>query len=371
MLMIRHLAAVAVLTVGGVHAAAPEPVPERLDDREFWALVTSLSEPGGYFRSDNFISNEGELQYPIPELQRSIPKGRAYVGVGPEQNLTYIAALEPSIAFIVDIRRQNLVQHLMLKALMETSPDRATFLSRLFARPRPEGLDSTSTVTALMEAFAKVAADSSLHHRTREEVERHLTVTRGWPLSPEDLESLRYVSSAFAQAGVDITYSFGQMGNGRFGGWMPTLAEMMTETDASGEPRAYLASEALFGKVRELHRRNLIVPVVGDFGGQQALRAVASWLRAHDALLGVFYASNVEQYLFQDGSAAARFYDNLGTFPTDSASTFIRSVAGRAWVPLRNPRSRLAQITMPVDAMLRAIREGRVANYVELVLLRP
>src|SRR5688572_27421327 len=135
---------------------APGTLPDRLDDAAFWKLVTESSEPGGYFRSDNFISNEGELQYVIPELKRVIPRGRAYVGVGPEQNLTYIVALEPGIAFIVDIRRQNMVQHLLFKALMETSPDRATYLSRLLSRPRPPGLDSNSTATGLMEAYSTV-----------------------------------------------------------------------------------------------------------------------------------------------------------------------------------------------------------------------
>jgi hypothetical protein len=160
------------------------------------------------------------------------------------------------------------------------------------------------------------------------------------------------------------------MNGSRFGGWMPTLAQMMTETDAEGVPRGYLASEELYGRVRDLQLRNLLVPVVGDFGGDKALRAVASWLRSHDATVGVFYASNVEQYLFQQGDAAVRFFDNLGTFPTDSASTFVRSATGRGWVPMRNPRSRMAQLTMPIDKMLKAIREGRVANYAELVMLQ-
>lgn len=367
----RTLAAVAVLSIGAAHGATPAAVPDRIDDAEFWRLVTTMSEPGGYFRSDNFISNEGELQYVIGDLQRVVPRGRAYVGVGPEQNFTYIAALEPSVAFIVDIRRQNLVQHLFLKALMETSPDRATFLSRMLARPTPAGVDSASTVQSLFSAFSAVAADRDFYIRTLAEVEERLTKHHGWTLTPEDLESLRYVSSAFAQAGTEITYSFGQMGNSRFGGWMPTLAEMMTETDELGEAKGYLANELLYGRVRDRHLRNLIIPVVGDFGGDRALRAVAAWLREQRVTVGVFYASNVEQYLFQQGDAAARFYDNLGAFPTDSASTFVRSASGRGWVPLRNPRSRMAQITMPIEPMLRAIREGRVANYPELVMLRP
>jgi hypothetical protein len=42
--------------------------------------------------------------------------------------------VKPKIAFIVDIRRQNLIEHLMYKALFELSADRAEFISRLLSR---------------------------------------------------------------------------------------------------------------------------------------------------------------------------------------------------------------------------------------------
>jgi hypothetical protein len=371
---LRALAAIAVLSLTGAQPRAARALPDRIDDAAFWRMIESLSEPGGYFRSDNFISNEGELQYVISDVANVVPQGRAYVGVGPEQNFTYIAALHPGIAFVVDIRRQNMVQHLLFKALMETSADRAEFLSRLFARPRPAGLDSTSTVTALFDAFARVAPDTGMLRRELAGVRAFLVDTNRFALAPADLESLQYVQGAFAQAGPQITYSFGQMGGGgggRWGGWMPTLAEMMTETDENGRFRSYLAEETSYRYLRDLQQRNLIVPMVGDFGGDAALRNVARWLRDHDATVGVFYASNVEQYLFQQGAAAARFYANLGTFPTDSTSTFVRSASNRGWVPLRNPRSRMAQLTMRIEPMLAAIRAGRVANYGELILLRP
>ena len=50
-------------------------------------------------------------------------KGGVYVGVGPNQNFTYIAAIRPELAFIVDIRRQNLLEHLLFKVLTEKSDE--------------------------------------------------------------------------------------------------------------------------------------------------------------------------------------------------------------------------------------------------------
>src|SRR5580765_5418809 len=140
----------------GVRTAA-EALPARLTDQEFWKLVTDLSEPDGTFRSDNLLSNEVWLQYVIPDLVKSAKPGRVYMGVGPEQNFTYMVALKPTMAFIVDIRRGNLDLHLVYKALFELSADRADFVSRLFSRKRPDGLGATATAAQMFSAYLQVA----------------------------------------------------------------------------------------------------------------------------------------------------------------------------------------------------------------------
>ena len=67
----------------------------------------------------------------MPALTEAVPRAGVYLGVGPEQNFTYIAAIQPRLAFIIDIRRDNMIEHLMYKALFELSADRAEFISRL------------------------------------------------------------------------------------------------------------------------------------------------------------------------------------------------------------------------------------------------
>src|SRR6266704_2668747 len=120
--------------------ASARPIPARLTDEQFWKLSNGFSEQDGIFRSDNLLSNELAFQYVIPELVEQAKQGRVYMGVGPEQNFTYIAALRPAMAFIVDIRHGNLDVHLLYKALFELSKDRAEFVARLFSRKRPSGL---------------------------------------------------------------------------------------------------------------------------------------------------------------------------------------------------------------------------------------
>src|SRR4029079_16812481 len=134
--------------------APADTLPGHLSDAEFWNLITDFSEANGYFRSDNFLSNEVGYQIVIPELRRVVRPNGVYLGVGPEQNFTYIVGLEPKMAFIVDIRRQNMLEHLLYKALLEQSADRAEFLSRLFSRPRPQSLDTDSNARALVRAYA-------------------------------------------------------------------------------------------------------------------------------------------------------------------------------------------------------------------------
>src|SRR5437773_7766149 len=116
--------------------AVADGLSGRISDQTFWQMIVEFSEPSGYFFSDNFMSNENTFQYVIPELKKSLAPGGIYIGVGPEQNFTYIAALRPQAAFIIDIRRQNMLEHLLYKALIELSPDRAEFVSRLFSRTR-------------------------------------------------------------------------------------------------------------------------------------------------------------------------------------------------------------------------------------------
>src|SRR5713226_7676142 len=156
-----------------------ESLPARLGDQEFWKLIADSSEPNGTFRSDNLLSNESWLQRVIPELLETARPGRVYMGVGPEQNFTYIAALRPKMVFIVDVRRGNRDLHLMYKALFELSADRAEFISRLFAKKRPEGLSPLSSVAELFAAFAKAGTDAALFEENLKTIQTHLTTLHG------------------------------------------------------------------------------------------------------------------------------------------------------------------------------------------------
>ena len=375
-----HLAVVALVVWLGGLSYAPQPLvaaddlPSRLSDKAFWQMVNDFSEPGGFFRSDNFLSNENAFQTVIPELKANMPAGGVYLGVGPEQNFTYIVAMRPKLAFIVDIRRQNMIEQLLYKAFVEMSTNRAEFLSRLFARRRPSGLAANATVDELFAAYASVMPSEALFKENLAAATDRLVKDHKFALSADDLKGLEYVYSAFYRGGPDLNYSFSPAGvGGGFGGGFPSYQDLMTETDGQGEHRSYLATEENFRVLRDYERNNAIVPVVGDFGGDKALRAVGDYVREHGATVTAFYTSNVEQYLFQEAYAWRKFLSNVATFPVDTKSTFIRSISNRGF-PLSqfrrySPGARASTALCSISELVKAFNAGRIHQYTDVVAM--
>ena len=337
---VRACSFIVVLAIGLTVGVNPAPatlaqsapgIPARLTDREFWDLSEQVSEPNGDFQSDNFLSNERGYQVVIPDLVARTKPGRVYLGVGPEQNFPYIIALKPSLAIIFDVRRGNLHEHLLYKALFEMSSDRADFLSRLFSRKRPDGLTRDSTVEALMNAYYDVAPSEELYQTNLKAVSDWLTTKHGFALHDGDLPGIDYVyKTAFFTGGPALTYSMAGRGGGRGGGAnnMSTYAAIQSLDDGRGVKRGFLSTEEQWLAMKDFHARNLLVPVVGDFGGPKAIRAVAAYLKARGAMVSAFYLSNVEQYLNRSGTEDA-FLCNVAALPLDETSTFIFTGAGR------------------------------------------
>jgi hypothetical protein len=307
-------------------------LPDRLSDAEFWSLIQQTSEPNGFFRSDNLVSDEAIFAQVVPRLME-LPRARGvYVGVGPEQNFSYIAALQSPMAFIVDIRRGNLHLQLLYKALFELSADRAEFLSRLFVKPRPAGLGPDASAGQLMRAYWEVkTSDRAAFDQHLKEVRQLLVDGHRQPLSPDDLQGIEYVYNRLFWFGPSITWS-STSGTGRMPSGPPTFADLMRQTDANGRELSFLATEARFAFVKDLQSKNLIVPVVGNFAGPKALRAIGAYVRDQGATIDAFYVSEVEPYLVQDGIWPA-FCANVATLPADEQSVLIRPSLSSLGVP--------------------------------------
>src|SRR5499426_4770666 len=134
-------------------------LPSEISDKDFWRMIVDMSEPGGTYPYENFVSNELQYQDVVPALKATTKPGGVYIGVGPEQNFTYAAVLQSKLAFVIDIRRQNMVELLLYKALFDMSPNRADFVSNLFSRMRPAGVDGKTTPAALFAAYENAKVD--------------------------------------------------------------------------------------------------------------------------------------------------------------------------------------------------------------------
>src|SRR5262245_57868459 len=179
---------------------AADTLPRELTDDVFWRLVSDFSEPGGFFRFE-YMSNEQQFLYVIPRLKEKRTPGGVYLGVGPEQNFTYIAAVQPKMAFILDIRRHNLIEHLIYKAIFEMSSDRVDFISRLFSRKAPPGLSDKSPVRVLFQAFRGAEANPELYRRNLQAIKDHLMHVHKFQFSAEDQMSIDYIYRVFFEAG--------------------------------------------------------------------------------------------------------------------------------------------------------------------------
>src|SRR5207249_10494190 len=120
-------------------------------------------EPEGYFDSDNFISNETSYLHVIDQLRQRVKPGGIYLGVGPDQNLSYIVHTRPSLAIITDIRRQNMLQHLLFKALFALASNRVEYLSLLFSRQTPR-LEPGGSFQDLLDAVRAAKTEGGRFH---------------------------------------------------------------------------------------------------------------------------------------------------------------------------------------------------------------
>ena len=337
-------------------------LPETIDDKEFWRLVTDMSEAGGTF-PQQFMSNEDSAQFVIPSLKQATRPGGVYIGVGSEQNFTYIAAVRPRLAFIVDIRRDNVFEHLMYKALFELSENRADFISRLFARKRPDGLNAGMGVKTLFDAFRPIEVDASVYEANVRAVMDRLTKDHGFPLTDADRAAVIKTLDAFRTAGPYSLKGFGDTTN-------PTYAELMSATDLAGSLQSYLASEENFRVVRELEQKNLILPIVGDFAGDKALLAIGRYVRERGAIVSTFYVSNVERYLFEQGERRRQFYSNVSSLPADASSNFVRAVTSdisrRLNIPIPDQPTKWRTFLYRMQDSVKGVTDGRVQNYAQL-----
>jgi hypothetical protein len=328
---------------------APDHLRRGESSGAFAAQIAALSEPGGYFDTDNLISNERSYQQVFPELDRRSIRGGAYVGVGPDQNFSYIAGIRPSIAFIVDIRRDNLLLHLLFKALFDQARSRIEYLALLFGRPIPADVTpwQDSPVARVAQHINRPPLDVKSLDAIRLRLERVINGF-GVRLSADDLATIRRFHRRFIEGGLALQFeSAGRPPQSYY----PTYEDLLLETDGAGRQRNYLASEESFQFIKSLQARDRVIPVVGNLSGPKALSAIGRVVIERGESLSALYTSNVEFYLDREGSYQ-RFIGNLSHMPYTRRTVIIRSIFNRG-------RGESMSVVQPVEELLAQFAAAR------------
>ena len=351
--------------------AAPAQSLERaLAKERFAQIVEKFSEPNGYFDSDNLISNEASYLHVMGKMRQMRIAGGAYIGVGPDQNFSYIAQIRPSIVFITDIRRDNLLQHLFFKSLFALSRNRLEYLCLLFGRPVPHDLKSwdSGSVHEIIHYLDKNPSKRELFEKAKDDIQSKAQ-SFGVKLDPAEIETIKRIHTAFFDAGPDLKFT----SRGRPPRWYyPSYRDLLLEKDLTGKYCNYMESEDAFRFLRSLQERNLIIPVVANLAGDHTLKSIARYLNERGERVSALYTSNVEFYLmrgFRDDEFK-RFAENVSLLPRDDRSVIIRSYFNGAW-GYEHPQSvngyYSTQLLQTMESFVKEYSSGGYKSYSDLI----
>ena len=348
----------------------PKPIERVILPAEFARLIETISEPDGYFDTDNLISNESSYLHVMGKLRKMNVSGGAFIGVGPDQSFSYIAQIRPRVVFITDIRRDNLLQHFWFKALFALSRNRAEYLCRMFARTPPADLPAWDDrpIHEILAWLAKTPSSRDLFERGAGEIQAKVK-SFGLPLKSEELATIRRIHEAFYTAGPELKFPSRNRGPRSY---YPTYRDLLLEKDLTGRQCNYLVREEDFRFLRDLEERNLVIPVVGNLAGGRALKQIAAWLREKGERVSAFYTSNVEFYLmrgFRDDDFS-RFAENVKLLPLDANSVLIRSYFNGTW-GYAHPQTvsgyYSTQLMQTLESFVREYAAGGYDSYTDLI----
>lgn len=338
---------------------------------DFAQLVERLSEKAGYFGSDNLISNELSYQHVLGRMAKMDLKGGVYMGVGPDQNYTYISQIKPRLAIMVDIRRDAMLQHMLYKALFMMSRNRVEYMANLFARPLPRDHKKWADrpIRDLVDYFDRTPMDQKIADKVRDEVRKKLQ-TFGVPFSQRDLETIEEIHHAFYTDCMEVRYTIRDRPTGRF---FPAYRDILLEKDLDNRHRNYFAAEADFQVIKGMHDRNLIIPITGDLSGPKAFKAIGDFLKEINEEVSAFYVSNVEFYLWRYDTMP-KFVENLKALPISDKSVIVRSYFNYAYYTNVHPQTIenyfSVQILQTIDSMLKDYAGDGYNTYYDLATRR-
>ncbi|HEY7818616.1 MAG TPA: hypothetical protein VIG29_10385, partial [Vicinamibacteria bacterium] len=143
----------------------------------------------------------------------------------------------------------------------------------------------------------------------------------GFPLDTKDREIIEFTYRSFFEEQLGLRFK----SHGRPPmPYHPTYRSLLLARDPSGAPAHFLSRSDDYQHVRKLARDGRLVPIVGDFAGPHALKAIGKFALEQGETITAFYVSNVEFYLLRSDLFAS-YAENVRSLPVRDSSVLIRA----------------------------------------------
>ncbi len=325
-------------------------------DNNFSNIIKQLDDPPtGPSSADNLMTNEDSIASIVDQISKEVPKGQVYLGVGPDQNYSLMAQVEPSYGFILDYRKKNQLLHLFQKALVEISADQQTYLENFWGRNFPELPLGLNDLENRLKTIAHQPVNESLLQSTKEKVRK--TISKWNLLNEQEFQEIATIQSRLAGPGPDARFLALKM--------YPTLGSLITMPSRSGQPSHWLGSEPSYACIRRLHVSSRILPIVGDWAATGSIRRLSGYLKSNQLQVGCIYMSDVEFFLLR-GGLFQKYIEKLAELPLHPDSRIIRTSTREIRHPERIPGRSSTTIVRPLRRFLEIAKAGKIKVWDDL-----
>ncbi len=312
------------------------------------------------------VSNELGHQNVIPGVQQYINYNGVYIGVGPDQNYTYIAATRPSFAFIVDNRKENQLLHYLFKACFELASSRQEYLSILFSKPLKIN-DRLLSLHDMVHYFSQIEGEMNYFNKNWDLLSKKIRKYRT-NLSDNDLDQIYSIYGDFFKYHLLLRTRNNLTS---WQGWpYPTYRDFLLTTDQAGCSWNFLNDDMRFQWLKAMQRNNRIIPIVGDLTGGKTLRTIAEFATKKGIPITTIYISNAEQLIFQE-QLFDQYMSNIKNLPKNSSSLMIRTVVnkkGQVHPEFENGQI-LTTLIQKIESFIQLYEEDRYNTYWDIATL--
>lgn len=335
---------------------------------EFVGLLKDLSlKPTGPESVDNLMTNEDSIASVMDQAASEVPQGTVYLGVGPDQNFSLIAATKPHMALIIDYRKKNQLLHFFHLALIHLSNDRTTYLEKFWARdsqPQPElTLKTPDPSDSQLSSFVKSPFKPDMLKTLQNDV---ITFLSAWEmLTTDDFDNIRRIQARLAGPGPKARFLALKM--------YPEIQSLIQAKTRSGKPGHWLASDDHYQTVRNLVTRYQLLPIVGDWAEKpgtnvkSTFRQLSAWLISKRLQVGCIYISDVEFFLMR-GSHFSKYIANLSRLPLHHEARVVRTSTREIMHNERLPGQSSTTIVRPLADMIHDYHAGKIGKWDDLFL---